>query len=116
MLNVSIEMLVADEKSKNCWQMCVCRALKKLCKISFEFCYELIWTHLFGSYVGLLVYFILFFLNPDTFEIEWMEQKEAVKWKAPDDTHWLSLLAQLGFLFGVITPLLQMAWRLTKTT
>lgn len=45
-----------------------------------------------------------------------MEQKEAVKWKALEDTHWLSLLAQLGFLFGVITPLLQMAWRLTKTT
>lgn len=45
-----------------------------------------------------------------------MEQEEAVKWKAPQDTQSAHRLDEVFCLVdGVITPLLQMAWRLTKT-
>lgn len=45
-----------------------------------------------------------------------MEQEKAVKWKAPQDTHSAHRLDEVFCLVdGVITPLLQMAWRLTKT-
>lgn len=52
--------------------------------------------------MGLFIYlFSFFFFLPQIhLKLNGMEQEEAVKWKAPEDTHWLGPPSPPGFLFG----------------